>query len=307
MKIKPLTLLEDFHPFEVSLVKRGANQKKRFPIWKQQEIEMDKFDEILKSVLETELDEEEGKEFLAWVEKQKLSEKGVNAVKAALRILSGFKDELPGDALDKLASMAGYPAPAAKQVPPKKEEEEEEMKKKGPVAKALDDLPDDVKKHFEDVMKAQDLKVAALKKSNDVVTKALQEEKDIRELEAWTKKAETELSHYPGESIDEIAKSLKAMHDVDPKLAESQFKTMKAASDALKEGEIFKSAGSGFGGDGSADSAWAKIQKMADGLIEKSEDLSMSPAKAMARVLESPLGKELYSKYLDEQAAANRR
>jgi len=296
---KPLTALPDLNLFEVTLCEWGKNNKKRFPIWKHKERkeEMDDFNEILKSVLETELDEE--KELDAWVEKAKLDEKAVNAAKAALRILSGFKDVLPKDVLDKLAGLAGYPAPTAKQDEPKDKD-----KYPSPMAKSLEGVPKEVREHFETVLKARDEELTALKESNETIAKSLKAEKDARELDAWIKKAEADLAHFPGKSTDEIAKSLKALADVDPKLAEEQFTAMKAASDALKESEILKSKGSSFDGGGAADSAWAAIEKAADGMIEKSGDSTLTRAQAIDLVCKHQ--PELYTRYVDESEKARR-
>lgn len=296
------------HAKELSIVDRGANRKKPFPIFKQEKNTMtnEEFEAILKAVLETELEGEEAIEAL--VKKMGISEKGANAAKAVVRLLSGFEDEMPVGFMKALGETSGCfktTVEVKKADPPKKgagmQTEEEIAAEK----KKLEGLPEAFKKQFEDTQKAHDLEVKALKESNEVITKALQNEKDIRELQGWTEKAKAELSHYPGKSIEELAKSLKELHDVNPELAEDQFKSMKTASDALKESEIFKNAGNNFGGGGgNTNSAWDKIQKMAEGLVEKSEDMSMTQEKAIAKVCEAR--PELYTAYIAEQEAAAR-
>lgn len=257
---------------------------------------------IIQAVIEQELGDEKALE--AWITKAKLSEKGANAAKAAFRILGGFKDELPADLMTKLAELSGMAAPVAKkeETEPKPEPEKKAVEPKPePVAKALQALPEEVKKALADEKAARDLEIKTLTESNVKITKALESEKDARDLAGWTEKAKTELSHYPGESTEEIAKALHKMEKADPELAKSQFETMKKASDALKGSEILKSAGS-RAGQTAAGSAWEELEKMASGIVEKSSD-PMSSAQAMVCVLETDQGKALYTKYEQEQGA----
>lgn len=271
---------------------------------------MDDFEEILKAVLETEVDEEADLE--DWIKKQKLSDKGVKAVKAALRMLSAYKDELPKDVLSKLASVAGYPAPKKakekeeeedKYPSPKKKakakEEEEEDDKMKKVKKGLD-VPKEVQEHFDTVIKAQNDRFDALKEQNEKVEKALKAEKDERELQDWITKAENDLSHLPGKTSEELAKDLKKMSDFDPEMAKKQFEQMKSASETIAKSEMFQELGGS--GQGVGGSAWDKIVKAAQGLVEKS-GAELSEAQAIDRVLTTSTGQELYSEYLKEHPA----
>jgi len=280
--------LIDLTANEVSLVDRGANKKKRFPVFKEEKM----FDEILKAVLDTPVDEEDT--LTEYFEKAKVSDKGQNALKAALRMLSSYKDELPKDALDKLAAAAGYPSPTEKAKAKKQDEEatpeedmEDEDKKKGKVKKAVDEI-----------RKAYDDKIEALTEANVKIEKALKEERDRRELGEWVEKAKAELTFFPGKSAEEIGKSLKALNDIDPELAKSEFEEKKRISKMIGESDLLREAGSVSGGG--SDSAWAKIEKMADELIQKSSDLTMTRSKAINHVLSSPLGQTQYKRYLDE-------
>jgi len=268
---KQLTELTELQALEVSLVDAGANLKKRFPVFKKEK-NMDA--EILKAVLETEVDEEA--KLSEWLEKAKLSDKGQAAVKSVLRMLSAYKDELPKDVLDALASTVGYPAPKEKQV------------KK------------DFSPEVEEVLKAQTSEIDALKTRNDEITKALKTETDKRELVEWTQKAERELSHYPGKSTKEIGTMLKALHDKDPELAKQQFEIMKSASDAFAASPILQEAGRNTISENRG-GAWEQIEKMADGFVEKSGDMKITKEKAIRKVLE--LRPDLYNQYLDEHPA----
>jgi hypothetical protein len=288
--------LLDLQASEVSLVDRGANKKKRFPVFKEEQM-----DEILKAVIETPVDEEDT--LTEYFEKAKVSDKGQNALKAALRMLSAYKDELPKDVLDKLAAAAGYPSPTSKA---KKENEDEypypEPKAKAKVKKEDDKMDEEkkveVKKVEDEIRKAYDDKIAALTEANVKIEKALNEERNRRELGEWVEKAKSELSYFPGKSAEEIGKSLKALNDFNPEMAKADFEEKKRISKMVAESELLKEAGANYGGG--SDSSWAKIEKLSDELVQKSSDLSMSRSKAINQVLASPIGQTLYKKYLDE-------
>jgi hypothetical protein len=296
---KPLTELSNFTPQEVSVVDRGANKKKPFPLFKQEQ-NMD-YDEILKAVLETEIDEEG--ELVKWFEKAKMSEKGQAAVKGALRLLSSYKDELPKDVLSKLGGLAGYPAPKQAQVEP----EDEDMEKK---KKKQDELPkeDVVKKsegvelQLEEIKKAHDAQIETLTKQNEETRKSLEEEREARRREEWVGKAKSDLTYCPGQSAEEQADMLMKLEKVDPELAKKQFEQMKATSEALEKSEIFKEAGTKFG-EASEKSAWGQIEKLAAGLVEKSSDIDFTHEQAITKVLDSPRGQDLYNEYIAENPA----
>ena len=312
---KQLTSLEDPQWSELSLVKRGANKKKRFPITKGEET-MVTLEEILKAVLEGEIESEEKLEEI--FKAAKVSDKGVAAAKGALRLLEAFKDELPAGIMAKLAKVAGMKA----------EDEEDEKPgfmfpdkaKKAEVDEWLEAMPEELRKQFtpiedepEDqdmdtknlpeevqaILKAREDELEELKKTNEQIAKDLSDAKDERELASWMAKAEKECSHFPGKSVEEMAKMLKSLNDVNPGMAQAQFESMKAASDALKTSTLLKESGAGGGSVGGGD-AWSQIEKLAEGLVEKSDDLDLTKEKAVNRVLESDRGQALYKQYLEE-------
>jgi len=298
LKKKGLTELTDLNAFEVSLVDAGANKKKRFPVFKQEEFSMD---EILKAVLETEIDEE-GK-LNDWFEKAKLSAEGQNAVKGALRLLSGYKDQIPGDVLSKLSELVGFPASEKKTK--KSNEKEDEIpiseKKKAeckPEEEEMRKVKKELSPELEEIFKAQEIQLAAMKSANEEITKALKVEKDKRETAEWIDKASRELSHFPGKSAKDLGVMLKALNDSSPERAQEQFALLKSASDAMKTSSIFKEAGIGGAADSQNGSAWEKIEKMASGLVEKSADKSFTVAKAIDLVIQR--NPALYQEYLNE-------
>jgi len=281
---KDLTSLTGLKAAEVSLVKRGANLKKRFPVYKMEE---EKMDEIIKTVLESETDNEAA--LIDFMKAAKISEKGMTAARGALRILNAFKEEIPNDLIRKLEDLAGYEKPDDGKYP--------EPEKKS-VKKADDGNKPELPPEVQAILKQQNDELTAVKKQAEESAAALKTERDERELQGWVEKARNELSHFPGKSAEDLGRVLKALHDVNPDLAKEQFEQMKTASETIKKSALISEAGTfGSAGNG-AGSAWDQIQKMADSMILKSEDPRFSKEKALAKVME--LRPDLYQRYLDE-------
>ncbi len=320
---KKLNTLTELDAAEVSLVKSGANQKKRFPISKSED-SMD-IEEILKAVLETKTDKES--ELAEFIKTLDVSEKGAAAATGALRLLASFHDEMPEALVKELQTLAGYEKAKEKKAEEEDDEEEEftfpSKKKKGDVKKWFEAMPEELQEHFdlpedqEDVvmkelspemtavLKAQKDELEVVRKQNEDFQKQLKVEKDARELASWTQKAKEELSHFPGKSTDELGQILKDLNDVNPDMATTQFASMKSASDALKQSGLLEQVGKSVGGTVEG-SAWAKIKKQADGIVEKSSDIDLTKEAAIAKVLDRR--PDLYNEYLSEnpaQAAKN--
>lgn len=283
--------------------------------------------EILKAILEVEA-ENEGK--ISEVFKG-LSDKGAEAVTGALRLISAYKDELPKDVMVGLTDLAGYEVVKAKNPfltdDEKKKEAEakakaeaaakakkEKDKKKDdsgfpfPMAKALGGMSDELREQMEPVFKAMEAarteEIAKaeedVRKANDrteEIAKTLATERDLRQTKEWIAKAETDLSHYPGKSSEELGNMLKNLHDHDPKVAEEQFESMKIASEAIKKSELFTSAGVAGGGSAIAGSAEEKIERMAQQYVAKGSD---GMTIEQARVAVQDQHPELYDDYLNE-------
>ena len=152
--------------------------------------------EILKAVLETEVDGE--KRLAELLAKAELSDKGQAAVQAAVRLLSSFKDELPVGIMAKLQEAAGLPSEApegaaddAEKAEPTDEKEKPEEAAAGDAEKAETEdeaMSEDIKKELE----VRDLQLVELKKQNDEFQKSLKVERDARELAVWVDKAKAD-------------------------------------------------------------------------------------------------------------------
>jgi hypothetical protein len=296
---KELTELSNFPPEEVSLVDKGANKKPRFPITK--ELGMDQ--EILKAVLETPTDENASLE--EWVKKADLSDKGSSAVEGIVRILNGFRDELPEDVFSVLTKAAGFPVPEDEDEEKKKKkkacpEEEKEMKEEK-VKKEVTPSEAQPVENNDAVLKAYKTELDALKAQNEAVEKALKEERDQRILTSWVQKAKEHLS-YLTETPEELGATLKDLAEVKKEMADKHFEQLKKASDAIKNSEIFEEKGLAGHGAVKADSAWGKIKEIANGFVEKSGH-EMTEAQSINKALFTEKGKKLYEQYLDENPA----
>jgi hypothetical protein len=313
MPKKGLTAVTEMLTAEVSLVNRGANLKERFPLSKS--LEETEMEEILKAVMEMGLDSEE--KLAEILKKAEVSEKGSAAGTAAVKILHAFKDELPAAVFADLAKAAGV----VKEEDPANPEEDEEMKKelveKQALVKKLSELavakaedPAGLAAEMAKLLGVEKAPVTksavtpemeALLKSRDdeltAIKKQLDEERDTRATKEWTDKAEKELQFYPGKSAAELGTMLKALHDHDPKLAETQFEQMKKASSLLQESAMLRETGGASLSGQMGGSTMDKVRKLADNLIMKS-DVTLTREQAIVKALE--MNPELYAGYISE-------
>ncbi|MBW2084447.1 MAG: hypothetical protein JRI54_00225 [Deltaproteobacteria bacterium] len=256
-------------------------------------------EEILKAVLETELEDEQKVEEV--LKAAKLSDKAQNAVKGALRLLNAYKDSLPKDIMKTLAELAGYgyPAPTEKAKDKKDEEEEDKKKKYGyPAPTKKEDgsydfsgIPEEVRPAVEALWKEQQ---EAIKKAEEL-EKVLKEERDKQLRKEFVQKAATDFTNLPTKP-EEFGLVLKGLAEKAPEEYTKLEGVLKAASEAIEKGALY--AEIGRGGMPAGDSAVAKVEAMAAGLVQKNANLSRMDA--LAKVLaENP---QLYEQYRKETA-----
>ena len=284
---------------------------------------MDDMNEILKAVIETEIDDEDElieKHLSELIKKQKLSDKAMNAAKGMMRLANAFKDE-PGmkAVMDKLAGMAGYPAPTRGA-----REEEEEMRKatlaeeekrkksrhneddkpapkKGAVSKS--DLPEE----FQAILKAQDDRIAEERTARERIEKQLETERRERVRKDLFQKCETDFCHGPGMSSDAMADMLMKAYDASNELGQALEKQWAETSKVVKQSNLLTAQGNGVGTGANSASAWGQIQARARDLVQKSLDTDLTAAKALDMVLKTDEGKRLYDQYLEENPAQRAR
>lgn len=311
---------------EVSLVTRGAVGK-RFAL-KKEATEMS--EQILKAVLEQEAEGEDA--VRAELSKSGVSDKAADAMIGIVRLMSAFRDELPAEVLKKAPKMAGavndeahdyaegdgkFPGKKARKATKKgkakaaempdddgdeDEDEDEDEDKKFPPSKKTsktmksDDLPPEMRAHFEAVEKAQ---AEAIEKAARL-ERELHVERDARLTKEYVAKAEKEFRGLgPAAEVGEV---LKALHLLGGELPKAVEKLLKTASERANTGALFAERGT----DGSMRSTngaavrpdveiWHQISKMAEGLIQKSGAGNLTREQAVSQViLQNP---ELYEQY----------
>lgn len=286
-----INALTDLETLEVSLVKRGAN-KKMFALAKSEDA-MNGFDDVLKAVLETETDDE-GK--IAEAFGKDLSERGVGAVKGALRLLSAFKDELPQDVIARLAKIAGEEGeddeeekPAADD--PAEKQEGEDYEYDSPTEKTMktEELPEGVRADVEKLFKSHKDAVEKAAKLEEL----LQAERGERIRRDFVAKAEKQFGAIPGKTAAEIGLLLKSVHDVDAKAGEQLEELLTAANDVIAKSGLLAEAGSSKPSNGNA---WERIEAIAKGI--RDADPKVSVAKSMDLAMNQ--NPELYAEYAQD-------
>ena len=264
--------LSNLKPLKVSLVKRGANLKKRFPITKSEEQEMD-WNEVLKAVIITEIDQDkELDEFLKASED--MEEEGKKAIKAAMRILASFKEKIPEEAMNKIAALAGFESKRCSDEEMKKELDE--VKKQLEEAKKGDSdmsMSEEIKKQFDDMRKEHQNEL-------ERVRKQLEEQTDANKLAEWISKAEKQLEFYPDKTAQELGAKLFKLEKADPELAKEQFEDMVNVSKKLEQSRMFEEVGVTGRGD-QANSIIEIVAKEADEMIKANPKLTKEQAEAM--------------------------
>ncbi len=291
---------------EVSLVNKPAN-KRRFLILKEDN-SMDK--DVLEVVLKTEIEnEDQVNEVL-----KSVSTEGQAAVKGALRLIHAFKEQLPQSVLKSIGKLAGIePEVVVKEVPPqfkeksKEEQEAEEMemmKKKAAAAKKegsacelkksadgsydLSEVPEGLRPTLQLVLKNHD---ETVEKAAELERKLVAEQ-TRREIDEYVEKA-AKFDKLPVTAA-ELGPVLRTIAKADAKGYELIEKALTTANENM--GKILTPVGSDAPNKGSANAAWAKIEKAAEGLIQKDSKTSM--AQAIDIILKQH--PDWYSEYLEE-------
>lgn len=295
---------------EVSLVRRGMNKKKRFPMFKGDNMDA----KIIKAVLETEVEGEE--RLIAFAKSANISEKGLGSALAMLRAAEGYSDEMTPELMKEVCSISKILKAGMK----KQAEEDEEKKKAAEMAKQAEEEEKKKKEEemakqkekeeykypdpeMEKMRKSFEAESTVLREQLEVMKKSLLDMHDQRELDDWRKRAATELSHYPGKSTDELANQLHAMHKSAPDAAKSLFDTMKMMSDMTKQSAMLRPQGLNGSVHTAPDTTFGKINAIAEQVMAKSDDplepAHVKAAKARLSVVQS--NPDLYRQYVAEQ------
>lgn len=298
-------ILHDLKAFEVSLVPKGANQKK-FIIYKSEDGE-EEMDGILKELLEKDLENEEQVDEI--LKEKKLTKEATAAVKSALKILGAYKSEMPEGIMGNLANLLGLtmedkakkednPGPGTKtkkeDTTGTKEGENGENGQKGgaTVMQKEDisklDLPEEVKKTLAILWKQNE----DISKQNELLNQQIQKAQEQKELEKYEQVAKG----FKNVSVNpkEFAPILKTIAEKSGEDAVNKvMEVLKGADTALKKSGLFTEIGKTSGG---AVSTWDKIEQAAKTVVTKE---NISKEEAITRAIEQ--NPELYSEYLRER------
>lgn len=271
--------LSDLSVLEVSLVPKPANQKE-FLLFKSQGG-----------------GEKMGKDFLNKLKNKipsdlnsNLSDDAENAIVASIKMLNDYMEELPEPFVNELMDLVGGPEIAKQLLEPIEDEEIENIEEIQMEKAEMSKIPDTVKKQVEELFKSHTElikeKEDILKELNDVRTK--QKEREYINKAKEFKKIPIEPEKF-GLVLKNIAENSKEDY-------EEITRVLKAIDELALNSDSFSEYGSSISDEGGSN-AWAKIQKLADNLVQK--DTSLTKQKAINKVLE--LNPELYQEYLNEQ------
>lgn len=290
-------VLTDLDVAEVSLVKKPAN-KRAFLIYKQLDEGgecsvpdlKEKLIELLTGEVPLELEERITRQGGLTEEVQEL-------VKQVVKLLRAYKADLPEDILEFIAELAELKLPqhVVSQEPEVEGEEEREK------VEIMAGFPRPLKKadgsyDLSAVPKEQRAIVEALWKQAEraeQLAKELREEKELRVRKEFEDKARA-FQNLPIPT-EELGHLLYSFHAKAQEEYDKIEKLLKAVDEALGQSEILKEFGSSY--NGTSGGAWTKIEKLAQGLIQK--DANLTKEKAISIVLEA--NPQLYSEYLAEQ------
>tara|TARA_R100001443_G_scaffold77829_2_gene85032 strand:- start:2822 stop:3625 length:804 start_codon:yes stop_codon:yes gene_type:complete len=259
------------------------------------ESSMDTMNEKILAVLETPAANEAALDEM--ILKEELSEDAVRAVRAALRLLDAFRDEIPSDTLNGLADAAGMDRMEEETNPEKGDEDDMDkgykMRKEDDVLKSAD-LPEELKPHLEQLWKSNEEYAARVSELENV----LKTERDERLMKSETERISKSFGHVPGADAASVASLLIEVRKSNPDHATAIEDLLAATEQAMvaKSDGAFEETGTSTT-EVTTGSAWGRIEGLATELVQKGE--AANRAKAIDQVLiQNP---ELYAEYLSDK------
>ena len=268
MPSKTINVLTNLRTVEVSLVRRGANNKRIGLTKSAEDRNKMTFQELLANVLDTVAEGEE--KLLESLKAQGLGDEEIQIAKASYRMQNGFRDKLDTNSFAAVAKASGYTV-------------EKEIVKS--------EMNDEMKA----VVKAQNVEIAQLRKSSDEKDAKIESIQKTAERKELIVKCEKLYSHVPGMSIDEMADTLQKAYGQDEEFGKSIEKQWAATEEAVKTGSVLKSAGVTPSTD--PQSAEGQLQTIAKSLTESDSSLAYGAAYTQA-IKQNP---ELYEQYLSDR------
>jgi len=279
MPPKTITMLGSLTTAELSLVRRGANDR-RFAVTKGMDMDLQ---EVLQSVLATEAEGE--KALTQTLKSAGLDEDGIGVAIAQYRLQHGFKDKVSKDAFAAVAKAAGYHDVKKTEPAPKPE----------PRSKTPADMPPEL----EAVWKSQQEAITAANERSEKLERQLEQVRKDALRKDYVAKCEREFAHVPGMTAEQMADMLIQAESVSKEFAEGLQKQWSATAEAVKKSGLLRASGS-TGPRSTSGDAWSQMQAMAKELVQKSAG-ELTSAKALDKVVaENP---DLYQEYLNQNPA----
>ena len=294
---KVINMLTNVQTAEVSLVRRGANNK-RFALTKSEDPTM-KFNELLKTVLATPAEGEA--ELITTLKAADASEEAIEVAVANFRMQSGFADKISKDEFAAVAKAAGFEVEKAK----KKEEDEDGKpfpgakppfggKKKTAKSHVPADMPEEVRKAFDE----QNAEMETVRKEAADAQAEVAKLRKEGELKDFIAKCSEKYSHVPGMSVDEMGTMLQKAYEVSEDFGKQLEKSWGETSEAVEKSVLLQTQGTAHSTHGGS-SAWGQMEKIAKEL--KEADPKLSNSDALAKAIEK--NPDLYNQYLEENPA----
>lgn len=236
----------------------------------------------------------------------------IDAAVASFRVQKGMKDLVDQNTMAAVVKAAGYVIKATKKeegVDPKKPDVESgkvdpEAKKKNPMGKSIDlsALDADTRAQVEAVFKSQDDAATKSEKMEEVVkslTTTVQGLKDAAEEKTYVAKAAADFGHIPMEGA-ELGLMLKSAHSVGGDFAKGFEALLGRMDEMVQKSDLMTTMGNVH--KNLTGGAWDKIQKLADGIVQKSAENAkeLTQYQAIDLVLKSANGQALYREYLGD-------
>lgn len=292
---KSINLLTNVQTNELSLVKRGANNK-RFALTKEHPM---KIAELLNTVLSTKAEGEDA--LVATMKTAGASEDALEVAVANFRLQAGFSDKLSKSEFAEVVKAAGYVTKAENPFAPEEDEDEKKKKEeadakakaeadKEKAAKSLPaDMPAEMKKAYDE--QATQLE-AVRKEAADAAAEVTKLRKEA-ERRDYIQKCEENFSHVPGMSTEEMGDMLQKAYEVSEDFGQNLEKQWAATSEAISKSDLLQNAG---GSSVSNSSAHGKLESIAKEYVKSNPDMGMDVA--FAKAMEN--NPKLYDEYLND-------
>lgn len=253
-----------------------------------------KFEELLKSVMETEA---EGESVLvATLKEAGADEDAINVAVANFRLQTGFKDMMSKEEFATVAKAAGFEVAKAKKEDDEDDDEDKfpfKSKKKTKKSHIPEGMPVEMRKAFDD----QDAALEVVQKEASDASAQVVVLQKAAERKEYIAKCETQYSYVPGMSIEEMGEMLMKAYGVGEDFGKQLEKSWKETSEAVKKSALLSKAGGNTTNDSS--SPMGQIEAFAKELVAK--DPSMSEEAAFVKAMEA--NPEQYEKYLQDNPA----